>query len=419
MNIHSIALIATVATGIVGSLLPSYAQADTSLNILYSNAYVNKVLMDEIKSSFEATHPGVEIKYDVVKNYTEMTQLMLRSALTGSLPDVGFQGLSFVRLMADRDLAVPISHLVSDQSYLDTAGYSPSALSMAKIGDESYGIPFEISIPTIYYNAELVRQAGVDPEKFPADWEGIVELAKKINAPSGGIYFDYLPTGNWTFIALVQSLGGKMMSPDERELLFGEKEGQQALDILRAIGQSGMKDMTRDQAKQAFVGGSLGILITSSSDITLYTDQVAGRFDLKVASFPVAEGVGTLPAGGNAAMVHTQDPKKQQLAWEFVRFSTSPEMQTLMATKTAYMPVSEKAINDDDLLGQFYDEHPNLLVPVKQLPIVTGWFSFPGENSMEITKVIEDKLRDVIILQKDTNVVMDAMVSEVSELLPN
>jgi multiple sugar transport system substrate-binding protein len=217
-----------------------------------------------------------------------MTQLMLRSALTNSVPDVGFQGLNFVRLLADRGLAVPLDPFIAGETNWADNGLSESALEMAKLGDAAYGIPFEISVPTIYYNADLLRQAGGDPENFPTTWQEIAELGKKIKAQNGGIYFDYLTTGNWSFIALVQSLGGSMMAPDDRTVMFNGIEGKEALSILHSIGNSGMQDMTRDQAKQAFVGGSLGILVTSSSDITLYTDQVAGRFELKVAPFPVA-----------------------------------------------------------------------------------------------------------------------------------
>jgi multiple sugar transport system substrate-binding protein len=117
-------------------------------------------------------------------------------------------------------------------------------------------------------------------------------------------------------------------------------------------------------------------------------------------------------------MIHTRDVKKQKLAWEFVKYVSSPEVQTIMATKTAYMPVSEKAISEPSLLGGYYTGRENLLVPIKQLPIVTGWFSFPGENSLKITKAIEEKLREVIVLHSDPSVVLDEMTAAVVEMLP-
>lgn len=394
------------------------AQAKITLNVLYSGAYVNKAPIEEISRQFEAMRPDIQIRLESAKGYTEMTQLMLRAAITGSIPDIGFQGLSFVRLFVERELAAPLDTFISSESDWKTLGYSTSVMSLAKKNGGTYGIPFEVSVPTVYVNADLVRKAGGDPDDPPKTWAEIVALGKNINAESGGIYFDYTPTGNWTFIALVQSQGGTMMTPDDKKIQFDGPEGMRALELLKEIGEAGMKNMTRDQAKQAFVAGSIGILITSSSDITLFTEQSAGKFDLRVLPFPVEPQSGSLPAGGNALMIHTRDQQKQQAAWDYIKFATGPIGQTIMATKTSYVPINSLAIEDPKFLGDYYKDRPNLRVPVEQLPIVSGWFSFPGENSLKITKVIEDRLREVLLLQQAPNDAMRQMVDEVSSMLP-
>ena len=46
---------------------------------------------------------------------------------------------------------------------------------------------FNASLPIAYVNADLVRKAGGDPDKMPADWAGTLELAKKIRATGGGV----------------------------------------------------------------------------------------------------------------------------------------------------------------------------------------------------------------------------------------
>lgn len=410
----------TAAAGLAAlpHLPKARAQSAVTLNVLYSGAYVNKEPMEAITRQFEAANSDIRIKLDVVKGYAEMTQLMLRSAITGSLPDVGFQGLSFVRLFAERELAVPLDPFIAAEPGWEALGYSKAVMSLAEMKGKTYGVPFEISVPIVYVNADLVRQAGGDPDKLPRSWPEIIELARRIKAESGGIYFDYTPTGNWTFMALVSSMGGAMMTPDDRQIAFDGPAGTKAMGILHDIGAAGMKDMTRDQAKQAFVGGSIGMLVTSSSDITLYTTQVNGRFDLRVVPFPVDEPGGSLPAGGNAIMIHSKDKAKQDAAWKFVKFATGPEAQTVMATMTSYIPVNSLAIADPKLLGDYYRARPNLAAAVDQLPLVSKWFSFPGENSMKITTVIEDRLRAVILQQQGPDEGLSAMTAEVKAMLP-
>lgn len=391
--------------------------APTILNVIYSNAYVNKESMENLVQQFEFQNKEVDVRLEVVKNYTEMTQLMLRTSLNGEVPDVGFQGLSFVRLFAERGLAVPLQNFIAKENDWHQRGYTQSVMNMAKQGGETFGIPYQVSVPIVYFNLDLVRKAGGDPNNLPTTWQGISDLAKKIDAPSGGIFFDYTPTANWTFIALVQSLGGQMMTPDEKQVAFDGAEGLEAFNILKNIGRSGMRDMTRDQAKQAFAGGSLGIFVTSSSDITLYAKQAAGQFDMRVGPFPSKRPDGMLPAGGNAIMIHTKEPEKQKAAWDFIKFFTGPDPQTLMAKSTAYIPVNTLAINDPARLGGYYKGEPNLTVAVSQLPIMTGWFSFPGENSLKITPVIEDAMRKVLFQEAEPQEALDQVTSAVQGLM--
>ncbi|ATU95238.1 ABC transporter substrate-binding protein [Phyllobacterium zundukense] len=399
------------------ALFSTYASAE-DLNVLYSNAYILKKPMEEIVKGFEAAHPGTTIHLSDVKGYADMTQLMLRAAITGGVPDVAFQGTSFLQVFVDRGLAVPLDDFINSESDWKNFGYSNSITKIGQVNGKTYGIPFAISIPTVYFNGDLVKAAGGDPQNLPKTWDGILELAKKIQAPSGGIYFDYAPTGNWTFLSLIQAAGGGMMTPDMKKIAFNGREGMDALKLLKAIGEAGMKDMSRDQAKQAFAAGSIGIFVTSSSDITSYTEQAAGRFPLIVSQFPVPSENGTLPAGGNAIMIHTKNASKQKLAWEFIKYATNPESQTAMVKAASYIPVNERAVQDAELLGNYYRDNPNLRIPVSQLAQLSGFFSFPGENSTKITKAIKDQLQAVITLKRSPEDAMLQMASEVEALLP-
>lgn len=391
--------------------------AGMELGLFYSNAYVLKDTMEALLQLFAKAHPEVTLQSTIAGTYTDQVQFLLRAAITGGLPDISFEGNNFVPLLARRKLAVPLDALIATEPDWADAGYPPSVLTMGQVDGRTMALPFAISIPTVYYNADLVRAAGGDADHFPADWAGIVALGRRIKAASGGLYFDYTPTGNWTFIALVQAAGGRMATPDERRVAFDGPEGLAALQLLRDIGQSGMVDMTRDQAKQAFTAGSIGIFVTASSDITFYETAAGGRFDLRVAPFPVPHPQGTLPAGGNAFMIHAQDPARQKLAWQFIRLATGPLGQSIMARRTSYMPVNEIALQRAELLGDWYRTHPNLAVPVRQLGRVGGWYAFPGENTLKIITTIQDQLHAVITQQRSPEVALADMARDVNRLL--
>ncbi|TBX99042.1 ABC transporter substrate-binding protein [Rhizobium laguerreae] len=392
------------------------AAEQTTLNVLYSNGYVLKPVMEQIAHDFEAAHPDAKIVYSDVRNYDDMAELTLRAAITGDMPDVAFQGTSFIPLFANRDLVVPIDGFIKAEPSWGSLGYYSSMTSITSAGGKTYGIPFAIAVPVIYYNASLVKAAAGDPDHLPDTWAEIVDLAKRINAPSVGIYFDYGTTANWTFVSMIQAQGGQMMK--DGKIAFDGDEGMNALKVLESIGKAGMVDMARDQAKQAFASGTLGIFVTSSSDIQKYEREADGKFDIKVMPFPMPNPHGMVPAGGNAVVMHTKDPAEQAIAWEFIKFATGPTAQTEMVKEASYLPSNRIAVESDKHLKGYYKDHPNLQVPVQLLPNVGPFFSFPGENSVKITKVIRDQLQAVLTLKRKPEDAMKQMSESVMVLLP-
>ncbi|WDP88007.1 MAG: extracellular solute-binding protein [Desulfobacter sp.] len=108
-------------------------------------------------------------------------------------------------------------------------------LSLGRHNDKQYGLAFAVSTPIMYANADLVRQAGADPDNLPKTWDGVIKLARKIDALGDnvyGMYFDWSITGNWLWQALVSSNGGTMLTKDEKTVAFDGKAGVKAINLL-------------------------------------------------------------------------------------------------------------------------------------------------------------------------------------------
>ncbi len=115
------------------------------------------------------------------KEYEDATQQVLRNAVTGQLPDVTFQGLNRQRILADRGIAQPLDLFIAAEKDWAKAGYDGALLTLGQVKGKQYGMGFSLSTPIIYFNADLVKKAGGDPDNFPKTWDGIFALAKKIN----------------------------------------------------------------------------------------------------------------------------------------------------------------------------------------------------------------------------------------------
>ena len=130
------------------------------------------------------------------------------------------------------------------------------------MGGKQVGLTFSASNPICYYNANLVRAAGGDPDNFPKDWDGVLALAAKIAALGDGVSsMHYRWAGDdWMFSALLYGNGGQMLSEDEKTVAFGEP-GLKALKLLdRMVKEGKMPPLTVEAALQAFYAGKLGHL---------------------------------------------------------------------------------------------------------------------------------------------------------------
>ena len=406
---------AAMIFGLVGT---AAAEPTVTLDVAYAFGF-QKEAHEEAARQFMAANPDIAIDLrTAAEDYEQLVQDNLLQAISGDLPDVAFHGFNRVALIAERGLATPLDPFITAEEDWNALGYAPASLRLATVGDKIYGLPFAISTPIVYYNAELVRRAGGNPDQFPKTWPEIVDLAKRVDGLDGdvtGAFLDWTSTANWEFIALVESQGGQMMR--DGRIAFNGPEGRTALELLRAFGETGQPDLSPDQAAQLFVSGQMGILITSSARTMRYTSQSAGVFTLRTAPFPLPSPEGRLPAGGNAGMILARDPEKQRAAWAYLKFVTGPVGQTIMAQKTGYVPGNLLAINDPELLATFYQEHPNLATSVGQLPVLSGFFSFPGENSIKLSAKLRDHLQSVVTLKRMPDEAMAAMVADAETLL--
>jgi multiple sugar transport system substrate-binding protein len=415
-----IRLLLTLVIGALALSGPACAQTVT-LDVSWSVASY-RPLMEETARLFEQREPEVRIRLrPPVATHEEHLQQTLRAALTGDLADVGFHGNHLVSVLAAREIAAPIDGFIARERDWAELGYAASAPEIARFGGHTYGLPWQISTPVLFYNATRVRAAGGDPDHLPRTWDAIIDLAKRMHAadPAAiGGHFDYLTNGNWTFQALITSQGGRMMTEGDRAIAFAGAEGLQALTIIAQFADAGMVDMTQGQVQQAFAAGSIGVLASYSALLGDFERAAAGHFTLRTGPWPLPTASGRLPAGGRTVVIQTRDPARAEAAWRYVRFMTGPVVQAMLVRQFGAEPANLLAVARPDLLGDYYREHPNARIGLDTLPALTSWYAFPGDNTVKIVDSIRDHLRDAATRRRTPAQALAEMVQAVEPLLP-
>jgi multiple sugar transport system substrate-binding protein len=390
--------------GLLGLSAGLAQAADTTINVLYANDRTTAEAHDEIKTRFEAENPGIKVNFLApADSYETATQNVLRGALIGDLPDVLFQGQNLIRSLVDRNLAVPLNSFIEADGGAEKLGYDAGMLRIGTLKNSYYAIPFAVSTPLICVNVDLLKAAGVDPDKFPTNWDDMVALGKKLNDPAKGVtgfYFQWDITGNWMYQSLDFANGGQMLSADEKTATLDSPAGVKTLQTLESFAKAGMPNLPSAQARPAFAAGKIAIFADSSSNLGKATAAIGKSFTFRTYPFPLPSADGRLPAGGNAAMMLTKDAEKQKAVWKYIKFATGPIGQTIMARHTGYFPSNSIAINTPELLGDFYKSQPNYQTSLKQIPMLTGWYAFPGSNGLKIIDVIKGHLEAVVTGKK-------------------
>jgi multiple sugar transport system substrate-binding protein len=398
------------------------AQGAVELVVQYPSPNLFQKMHEEMKARFEARNPNVKLTFRApYENYEDGLQKALRDAITRSLPDVAYHGVNRQRTLLERDIPVDLAPFIKADAEWNSLGFTDQMLDLGRIGGKQTGIGTALSTPILYVNIDLLTKAGLKPEDLTS-WDAVIKASAAIDKPTEnvrGMFFDWTITGNWSWQGLVFSHGGSMLSADESKVAFGDAPGEASIQLLRRFVDDGkMPDLKPETAFSDFFAGRLGIMMQSTAQLARVTREIGGRFVLKTVRYPITASTGRIPAGGKVAMMFTKDAAKQKAAFAYIKFVTGPEGATIMVNNTGYMPSTALPGQREDMLAKFYRDNPNWSTTLQQLPVMTGWYAFPGQNALKITDVINDHLQTVVNKSKDALPALKQMTADVQTLLP-
>ncbi|MEO1702790.1 MAG: extracellular solute-binding protein [Pseudomonadota bacterium] len=372
------------------ALSASVAAAETEIRVHYAIPTIWTETQEKLAEAFMDANPDIKIVLDgPAESYADGVQRLLRESVAGTAPDVAYVGLNRWRILEDRDLTVALDEFLPEDK--DAAGYTPALLSLGQYQDEQHALGTSASTMVLYVNPELVEQAGGSMDNFPTDFDGIIELATKIDALGDNIEGVWIGRHDWRFQSLLGSHGGRPLTEDESDISFDSEAGLAAAALYsRFRNEGGMSSMTQNDARQAFPAGTLGMFFESSSLLKRFEEGSADNFEMAVKGTPVvAEENVYFPTGGSAITLLTDDAEKQAAAWEYISFITGPEGQKIIVENTGYAPANKIVLDDESYLGAYYEANPNAKVGHSQVAAHAGpWYAYPGAEGVAVTDLI-------------------------------
>ncbi|MNI17154.1 Multiple sugar-binding protein precursor [compost metagenome] len=296
-----------------------------------------KPVYDEIFAEFEAKYPHIKVKHEVQPTGTNDREVFITSMAGGNGPDA--YAAAYFPIIGDwvkQGLALDLTSRW--QSYADKDQYLPSAMAAGTIDGKVYGIPNNMYTMGLMYNKKLFKEAGLDPNKAPANWDEFVDYAKKLTDPAKSQY-GYALLGmdwaDWWFEYYVWQAGGDLTTKNADgsvTLDFSKQPTVTALQFYKdlkwkhKVVQKNIVQDIGDNQKDFFLG-RVGMILSASD---WFMGAVQGGMDLKevgFSPFPVGpSGKAPSQTGGQYWIINPKVPKERQnAAFTYVTFRNSKE----------------------------------------------------------------------------------------------
>lgn len=374
-HLGKLGLTATLAVGIG---LP--AAAETELTMYYPIAVGGALtdVVDGIVADFTAENPDIKVNAIYSGNYDDTRVRALSALNSGESAQLAVMFSIDAYDLIEQDMIVPFDGLVEGeegQAWLDS--FYPALMANGQIEGQTWGIPFQRSTIVAYYNKDMFRDVGLDPESPPATWDEMVEMGKALT--KGDTYGLMIPSTGypyWMFQALAIQNGKEVMSDDGLTTYFDDPKVVETLEFWKSLSTEHgiMPEGTVEWGtlRQAFLEGQTAMMWHSTGNLTAVKDNAS--FDFGVAELPANERKGSPTGGGNFYIFKDTTDEERAAALKLIQFMTAPEQAAEWSIATGYMGVSPAAY-ETDALKKYTEEFPPALVARNQLENAVAEFS--------------------------------------------
>jgi len=354
----------------------------TEVNFWHSMDGTNGETLNKLITEFNAANEGtIEVKGVYQGDYDSTITKYKAAVQSNSTPsmvqiyDIGTQ------FMIDSGAVLPTQAFIDRDEY-DVSDLQPNIAGYYSIDDSLWSMPFNTSMPVLYYNKTLFEAAGLDPEQPPATLAEVTAAAEKLSKKNGGpaeFGFNAAIYG-WLLEQEVAANGELYCSPDNGRkgervdgYSFNNDTAVQFVDWWKGLVDTGVAGNTGRvlaDAQNAFKSGTIGITLESTGALRGMQQAAEEQgFELGVGYYPkIAENESGPIIGGASLWVSGEghSDAEKEATWQFMQFLAEPATQATWHTGTGYFPISKAALEEPEDVA-WREQYPLFDVAVQQL----------------------------------------------------
>jgi multiple sugar transport system substrate-binding protein len=320
---HTIRSLAGAALLLAGTALPGLAQ-DQTISWIYCGDTIDPVHTKYI-AEWEAANPGWKVAPELV-GWAQCQDKATTLAAAGSPVAMAYVGSRTLKEFAANDMIVEVPMTDAEK-----AAYYPHIVDTVTFDGTQWGVPIAFSTKALYWNKDLFKQAGLDPETPPKTWAEELEMAKtvkeKTGVPGFGLSAKTFDNTMHQFLHWVYTNDGRILD-DDGNVVMDSPQVLAALEAYKAMvpyAEEGPTAYEQNEVRAIWLDGKVA-MIQAAVGAAYRADEA--KMNWGVAPLPLgpdAKGEGTLLITDSLAVF--KGTGVEEKATEFAKYITSPQVQ--------------------------------------------------------------------------------------------
>jgi multiple sugar transport system substrate-binding protein len=314
----------------------------TAITVWHGYTETEAAAFKTLVAEFNRTHPTITVNSQFYGNSDYALQKVLAAIAGGKPPDISYLYGSWAPNIATNPQVVKLNKLINADPSFNWNDFFPAERKVATVGNDIIGIPALVDNLALVYNKTLFKQAGIPTPTPQWTWSDFENAALKLTDPAkkqfGWAYVnDASEDTVWRFWAMLWQAGGSILSPDGKQAAFDSAAGTKAATLLQTLSSKHAVylDDGSDNYLSVFDNGHIGMLWTGPWDLA---QIIQSKVKYGVTILPGDQNHQTISGPDNWVMFNNGSAR-EQAAWTFLKWLTSPAIDLQWATLTGDLPI--------------------------------------------------------------------------------
>jgi len=319
-----------------------------------------QLLIERMVADYNYTHPGTFVRVEFKGSYRDTLNAAILAAQQGNAPHIVQIFEIGSQLALDTGIFAPLEDAAQNSPVWQPEDYIEGVANYYNIDGKFNSMPWNSSNPILYYNKDMFREAGLDPEAPPETFEEMLDACDKIVSSGTAKNCISWPLHSWLFEEWMASQGAELADNgngrDDRatEVYLTGDAAKTIVNWWKEMNDKGYyaysgKLEDWDGADAIFVSGQAAMEITSTSDVVQrQNDAAENGFELGTGYLPYpadSERQGVVIGGASMWMTGDHPEEELEAAVDFVIWFTNTENAIRWHKATGYFPIRKSAVD--------------------------------------------------------------------------